>query len=128
MNAFLRPVVLLLATLAVAGPAPAQFDAPPTLDKPQAGFYRLTLGKVDVIAVNDGAAPFDVLGVVTPTRTSDAAKIMAKSLVTSPVQASVNAYVILIGNKTILVDAGTGELVRTIPAASPLEARRYFRT
>ena len=110
MNAFRRPVVLLLAALAVAGPAAGQFDGPSTLDKPQAGFYRLKLGKVDVIAVNDGAASFDVLSAVTPTRKSDAAKIMAKSLVTSPIQASVNAYVILIGNKTILVDAGTGEL------------------
>lgn len=110
MNGFLRPVVLLLAALAVAGPAAGQFDGPSMLDKPQAGFYRLKLGKVDVIAVNDGAASFDVLSVVTPTRKSDAAKIMAKSLVTSPVHASVNAYVILIGNKTILVDAGTGEL------------------
>jgi glyoxylase-like metal-dependent hydrolase (beta-lactamase superfamily II) len=96
--------------LLLAAPALAQFDAPSTLDKPQAGFYRLKLGKVDVIAVNDGAASFDVLGVVTPTRKSDAATIMANSLVTSPVQASVNAYVILIGNKTILVDAGTDEL------------------
>ena len=87
------------------GRPPRKFDGPQRSTSPRRASTRLTLGKVDVIAVNDGAALFDVLGVVTPSRKSDAAKIMAKSLVTSPFHASVNAYVILMGNKTILVDA-----------------------
>jgi hypothetical protein len=44
-------------------PAESKFSEPPRLEKPQAGFYRLKIGKVDVIAINDGAA-FDVLGVL----------------------------------------------------------------
>ena len=101
--------VFLLASAMVA-PAAAQFTEPPQLDKPQAGFYRLKIGKIDVIAVNDGAAIFDVLGVVPNEKKAAAVRMMAKSLVKSPVQASVNAYVILMGERTILVDAGTGEL------------------
>jgi hypothetical protein len=46
-----------VAVFAWAGPAPtAPFSDPPRLEKPQAGFYRLKIGEVDVIAVNDGAS------------------------------------------------------------------------
>jgi glyoxylase-like metal-dependent hydrolase (beta-lactamase superfamily II) len=65
---------------------------------------------VDVIAVSDGGAAFDVLGVVAKEKQEAAAQIMAKSLVKSPVFVSVNAYVILLGGRTIMIDAGTGEL------------------
>jgi hypothetical protein len=55
----------IVAVFAWAGPAPAApFSEPPRLEKPQAGFYRLKIGKVDVIAVNDGASSFGVLGVL----------------------------------------------------------------
>jgi glyoxylase-like metal-dependent hydrolase (beta-lactamase superfamily II) len=101
----------IVAAFAWVGPAHAEpLSEPPRLDKPQAGFYRLKIGKVDVIAVNDGAAPFDVLSVLASDKRATAAKIMAKAYVKSPVEASVNAYVILLGGRTILVDAGTGEL------------------
>ena len=100
----------LLAALVLTTPAAAQFSDPPLLDKPQAGYYRLKIGKVDVIAVSDGGAAFDVLGVVAKEKQEAAAQIMAKSLVKSPVFVSVNAYVILLGGRTIMIDAGTGEL------------------
>ena len=101
----------IVAVFAWAGPAPtAPFSDPPRLEKPQAGFYRLKIGKIDVIAVNDGASSFDVLGLLAKDKRETAAKIMAKSYVKSPVEASVNAYIIRLGDRTILVDAGTGEL------------------
>ena len=107
----MRYALPLLAAVAWTALAPAApFSEPSTLDKPQAGFYRLKIGKVDVIAVNDGASSFDILGVLAKEKRATAAKIMAKSYVKSPVEASVNAFVILLGGRTILVDAGTGEL------------------
>jgi hypothetical protein len=96
--------VTLFAALVFAAPAAAQFSEPPLLDKPQAGYYRLKIGKVDVIAVSDGGAAFDILGVVADERQGAAARIMAKSLVKSPVFVSVNAYVILLGGRTIMVE------------------------
>jgi glyoxylase-like metal-dependent hydrolase (beta-lactamase superfamily II) len=83
---------------------------PPRLEKPRAGFYRLKIGKVDIIALSDGASLFDVLGVLAKDKRETAAKIMAKSYVTSPVEASINAYIILLGGRAIPIDAGTGEL------------------
>jgi hypothetical protein len=79
----------IVAVFAWAGPAPtAPFSDPPRLEKPQAGFYRLKIGEVDVIAVNDGASSFDVLGVLAKDKPETAAKIMAKSYAKSPVEAS----------------------------------------
>lgn len=53
--------VTLLAALVLAAPAAAQFSEPPLLDKPQAGYYRLKIGKVDVIAVSDVGVALDQL-------------------------------------------------------------------
>jgi hypothetical protein len=49
---FHATTVTLLAAFVLAAPAAAQFSEPPLLDKPQAGYYRLKIGKVDVIAVS----------------------------------------------------------------------------
>jgi glyoxylase-like metal-dependent hydrolase (beta-lactamase superfamily II)/predicted ester cyclase len=107
---FYATIAPLLAALVLAAPAVAQFSEPPVMDKPQAGYYRLKIGKVDVIALSDGGGAFDILGVVPEEKKEAAARIMAKSLAKSPVFVSVNAYVILLGGRTIMVDAGTGEL------------------
>ncbi len=106
----LASALSLSAALASAAFAAEPFSEPPQLDKPQAGYYRLKVGKIDVIAVNDGATLFDILGVVPNEKKAAAARVMATSLVKSPVQASVNAFVILTGEKTVMVDAGTGDL------------------
>ena len=99
-----------VARMVMAAPTAAQFSEPPVMDKPQAGYYRFKIGRVDVIAVSDGGGAFDILGVVPREKQKAAARIMAKSLVKSPVFVSVNAYVVLLDGRTIMVDAGTGEL------------------
>src|SRR5258708_39025276 len=104
----LASALCLSAVVAAAAFAAEPFSEPPQLDKPQAGYYRLKVGTIDVIAVNDGATLFDVLAVIPDEKKAAAARVMATSLVTSPVQASVNAFVILMGEKTVMVDAGTG--------------------
>jgi glyoxylase-like metal-dependent hydrolase (beta-lactamase superfamily II) len=105
-------VLLTAAAIAAGGALAAEpFSEPPELDKSQARYYRLKIGQVDVIAVNDGAAIFDILGVVRSEKKAVAARIMAKSLIKSPVETSVNAFVIFTAGKTIMVDAGTGELL-----------------
>ena len=53
---FRATAIILLAALASAAPTAAQFSEPALMDKPQAGYYRLKIGKVDVIAVSDGGS------------------------------------------------------------------------
>jgi len=65
---------LLFAAVAVAGPAAAAgpADGPFTeeskLDKAQAGFDRIKIGKLDVTALSDGSGGFLVLNVADAAR------------------------------------------------------------
>jgi hypothetical protein len=56
----LAPGLFLSVAVSGAAFAAEPFSEAPLLDKPQADYYQLKIGKTNVIAVNDGAAIFDV--------------------------------------------------------------------
>src|SRR5712671_4255114 len=60
----LASMLIVSAAIAATAFAAEPFSEPSQLDQPQAGYYRLKIGKINVIAVSDGAAIFDVLGVI----------------------------------------------------------------
>ncbi len=103
---------LSLLCLSLMSPQPAeaqQLSAESKLDKLQAGFYRMRIGTIDIIALSDGTAGFEVLEMLSKPK--EAEKLLAKAYVKSPVDASVNAFLIQLGQRQILVDAGSGELL-----------------
>jgi len=104
-------IAAVLIVAAAAGFAPAALAAPsaPKLDQPQAGFHRFRIGAIHVTALSDGTVPLDVkvLAQVDPGA-RDA--LLKQAFVSSPVDASVNAFLIEIGDRRILIDAGAGEL------------------
>jgi glyoxylase-like metal-dependent hydrolase (beta-lactamase superfamily II) len=109
-------LLLLLTALAPATSAGAEpVDRPLTeeskLDNTQAGFYRLKIGKIDVISLSDGTGGFFFLDRLAKPKRAAAEKLMAKSWVKQPVDASVNAFLIKLSGHTILVDAGSGDLL-----------------
>jgi glyoxylase-like metal-dependent hydrolase (beta-lactamase superfamily II) len=121
-RSFLSPtskyaLALLLATIAIAGPAAAAspeagpFTEQSKLGEAQAGFYRLNIGKIEVTALSDGTGGFFVLNVLAKPKKAEAEKLMAKSWIKQPVDASVNAFLIKLPGHTILVDTGTGDLL-----------------
>jgi hypothetical protein len=85
------------------------------LDKAQAGYYRLKLGSVDVIALSDGTLGFEAIEQLTNVKPGEAEKLLDKASVKSPVDASVNAFLIHLGDRLILVDAGTGDRPHSRP-------------
>src|SRR5258705_2249101 len=104
---------LSFLSLRLMQPKPAeaqQLSAESKLDKLQAGFYRMKIGTIDVIALSDGTAGFEVLEMLSKPK--EAEKLLAKAYVKSPVDASVNAFLIQLGQRRILVDTGSGELLR----------------
>src|SRR5258706_389868 len=110
MRAALACLSLSCLSLMSAQPAEAQqLSAESKLDKLQAGFYRMKIGTIDVIALSDGTAGFEVLEMLSKRK--EAEKLLAKAYVKSPVDASVNAFLIQLGQRQILVDAGSGELL-----------------
>src|ERR1700761_7172673 len=93
----------LAAALALAGfiGAPAHAAAP--MAKFQApGFYRIMLGDFGVTALNDGTVdlPMDKLLHNPPAKTE---KALAKSFEKTPLETSVNGFLIKTGGKMILV-------------------------
>jgi glyoxylase-like metal-dependent hydrolase (beta-lactamase superfamily II) len=100
---------LLCLSLASPQPEAQQITAESKLDKLQAGFYRIKIGTIDVIALSDGTAGFEVLEMLSEPK--EAQKLLAKAYVKSPVDASVNAFLIQLGQRRILIDTGSGELL-----------------
>jgi glyoxylase-like metal-dependent hydrolase (beta-lactamase superfamily II) len=69
----------------------------------------MKIGAIDVVALSDGTITFDVLEVLS--KPEEAARVMAKAGIQSPVEASMNAFWIPLGQRQILVDTGAGELM-----------------
>jgi glyoxylase-like metal-dependent hydrolase (beta-lactamase superfamily II) len=93
---------MALAAMPAQAAAPfAKFQAP--------GFYRTTLGDFEVTVLNDGTLDLPVSQLLkqAPAKT-DAA--LAKSFEKSPLQTSVNGFLINTGSKLVLIDTGAASL------------------
>ncbi|MGV7207351.1 MBL fold metallo-hydrolase [Oxalobacteraceae bacterium A2-2] len=103
-----KPLSCAAAALLAAAVLPAQAAAP--FAKFQApGFYRTTLGDFEVTVLNDGTLDLPVNQLLKqPAAKTDAA--LAKSFQKSPLQTSVNAFLINTGGKLVLVDTGASGL------------------
>jgi hypothetical protein len=74
----------------------------PKLDKSQAGYYRFKLGKVSVIALSDGTLALEATKELS--KPAEAEQLLVKNYVKLPVDASVNAFLIQLDKRAILVD------------------------
>jgi glyoxylase-like metal-dependent hydrolase (beta-lactamase superfamily II) len=103
--------VTAAAPAAAAGPDDGLFTEASKLDNAQAGFSRIRIGRIDVTALSDGTGGFFVLKLLAEPKRVEAEKLMAKSWVKQPVDASVNAFLIKLPGHAILVDTGAGDLL-----------------
>jgi glyoxylase-like metal-dependent hydrolase (beta-lactamase superfamily II) len=77
----------------------ARFQAP--------GFFRMSLGDLEVTVLSDGATSLDVVKLLDePAAETEAA--LQKSFLKNPVETSDNVFVINTGARLILIDAGGG--------------------
>lgn len=83
----------------------------PRLDKAQSGYYRLRVGDVEVIALSDGTVPFPAYEILRNTSQTEVDALLDAADAKPPFEASMNAYLIVLGNRLILIDTGTGELL-----------------
>jgi glyoxylase-like metal-dependent hydrolase (beta-lactamase superfamily II) len=96
---------MIFATLSTA-PVMA---APPMVKTPAPGYFRLMLGEFEVTALSDGTVdvPADKLLSEPAAKT---VKALGKAYLKTPVETSVNAYLINTGSKLVLFDTGAGSL------------------
>lgn len=104
--AFVRVLVAAVPAIALTS---AQAAAPAV--KTQApGFYRTTLGDFEVTTVLDGTINLDANQLLTNVQPGQADKLLARQFLKSPVETSVNTFLINTGTKLVLVDTGAGTL------------------
>src|SRR6266481_700949 len=71
------------------------------LDKSQAGYYRMKIGNINVIALTDGTIGVDFLALLTNTKPGEVESLLAREYVKpTAVEASMNAYLIQLDNVT----------------------------
>lgn len=120
LTAICSSMAIALATVGLLSVAP-QAQAETALSQSQPGVHRMMLGKVEVISLSDGTVPLDT-AVLRSTSPREVERLLDRSFVKSPLHASVNAFLLRgIGDRLILVDAGTAELygpsLNKLPAA-----------
>ena len=99
---FATTALLLGATFVHAAAPPAKGQSP--------GWYRMTLGAFEVTALSDGTVDLPVDKLLTGTTPAKIQAALARAYLTSPVETSVNGYLINTGSKLVLIDAGAAGL------------------
>jgi glyoxylase-like metal-dependent hydrolase (beta-lactamase superfamily II) len=89
--------------------ATAHAEAPQV--KTQApGFYRVMLGEFEVTALSDGTVALPVDKLLTGTTAAKTQKALARSFLKTPLDTSVNGYLVNTGAKLVLIDTGAAGL------------------
>ncbi|MBT2322641.1 MBL fold metallo-hydrolase [Variovorax paradoxus] len=117
-------LVAACATIALWTPGSASAAAP-FAKEAAPGFYRIMLGDFEITALSDGTVALPVDKLLTRTTPEQVKKTLAKSYLQSPLETSVNGYLINTGDKLVLVDTGAaglfgptlGRLVANLKAA-----------
>ncbi|MCE3261536.1 MAG: fold metallo-hydrolase [Pseudoduganella sp.] len=99
----------LAVPLALATLAGAAYAAAPMLKQQAPGYYRMPLGDFEVTVLNDGTVdlPMDKLLHQKPEKT---VKTLEQHFLKTPVETSVNAFLVNTGSKLVLIDTGAGGL------------------
>src|ERR1700719_3190058 len=94
------------------------------LDQSQAGIYRMKIGKIDVIAGSDGTVGLGLTKeLIQKAKPGEDKRLLARHFQKSPLDASVNAFLIKYEDKLVLVDAGSSELVGPTAGKLPQSLR-----
>jgi glyoxylase-like metal-dependent hydrolase (beta-lactamase superfamily II) len=114
-----------LAALAAALFAAPAFAAAPMVKTPPPGYFRMMLGDFEITAISDGTVDLPVDKLLQGEKPAAIDKALARSFLKSPLETSVNAFLVNTGSKLVLVDAGAaglfgptlGKLVANLKAA-----------
>lgn len=84
--------------------------AAPMVKQSAPGYYRMMLGDFEVTALSDGTVALPMNKLLTNTTPAKVDQALAKSFLKSPVETSVNGYLVNTGEKLVLIDAGAAGL------------------
>lgn len=110
---FSRHGTRMVALLVIAGWAALMglvHAAAPMVKTQAPGFYRMMLGSFEVTALSDGTVDLPVEKLLTNTKPKQVNRALSGWFLSSPVETSVNGYLINTGQKLVLIDAGAAGL------------------
>lgn len=112
VSRLLRATTLALLTSGAAGLmfSPAAQAAAPMAKTSAPGFYRVMLGDFEVTALSDGTVALPVDKLLTRTTPAKVEKALARSYLKTPLETSVNGYLVNTGAKLVLIDTGAAGL------------------
>jgi glyoxylase-like metal-dependent hydrolase (beta-lactamase superfamily II) len=99
-----------LAALAAALFAAPAFAAAPMVKTPAPGYFRMMLGDFEITAISDGTVDLPVDKLLQGVKPAAVDAALGKSFLKSPLETSVNAFLINTGSKLVLVDTGAAGL------------------
>src|ERR1700684_2567856 len=100
-----------LAALAVALPfSPATPAAAPQQKTQAPGYFRMMLGDIEVTALSDGTFQMEPDKLLTNITSEQLEAALGRAFLKSPIETSVNGFLLNTGSKLVLVDTGAGTL------------------
>jgi len=102
-------VAILVATAGIVSPT-GTFAAAPMVKTQAPGYHRVIIGDFEVTALSDGTVGLPVDKLLTNVREGALKRGLAYSYLTTPVETSVNGFLINTGSKLVLIDTGAGTL------------------
>lgn len=105
-----RPSYPSLAAAALLAIAPLAHAAPPQPGGQAPGWYRMKLGSFEITALSDGTIDLHVEKLLTGTTPAKIDAALKRSFLSTPVETSVNGFLVNTGAKLVLIDAGSGAL------------------
>jgi len=109
----LRSAAFVLSTLVAAGftslAAAAEPASTAVTQHAQTGLYRYQLGDFEITVLSDGSVPQDLHALLKGGSQREVDELLARSFLASPVEASINAFLIDTGTRLVLVDVGAGD-------------------
>ncbi|WP_395698976.1 MBL fold metallo-hydrolase [Aquabacterium sp.] len=106
----MRLLPLLAALAAGFALLPAAQAAAPMVKTQAPGFYRMMLGDFEITVLNDGTVNLPMHQLLTNTTPEKVNADLARSFLRSPLETSVNAFLVNTGSKLVMIDSGAGSL------------------
>jgi glyoxylase-like metal-dependent hydrolase (beta-lactamase superfamily II) len=104
-----RSVSVRIAAAALLTCCATMVQAAAPMAKTQApGYYRLMVGDIEVTALSDGTAMLPVKDLLVNATPEEITNSLSRSYLASPVETSINGFLVNTGTKLVLIDTGTG--------------------
>ena len=111
-----RSLLQLMGSAALSGASVAPFApdaalaAAPAVGGQAPGYYRMHIGRFEVTALLDGTHPFQAAKLAVGARPGEIDGLLGQQDLKSPFEGMINAFLVNMGDRLILIDTGAGNL------------------